>query len=164
MVLVDTADWQGSTAAAQALFQRASGSSGMAQVMQRMQAALELVDKGQAAALAELNRAADLEETLPFEFGPPATYKPPRELEGEILLRLNRPADAVRAFNQALRRTPARAPTLLGLARASAKNGDAATAAAAYRQLKAIWHRADPGYGPLAEAETYLARHLSERP
>ena len=116
------------------------------------------------AAPAELSRAAEEEERLPFEFGPPATYKPPRELEGEVLLRLNRPGEAVRAFRQALRRTPERAATLLGLARASARAGDTATALATYRQLKAIWHRADPGYPPLAEAATYLAREVSERP
>jgi tetratricopeptide (TPR) repeat protein len=165
MYVVDTLDWQGPMAAAEALFQRESAPSGTDEVVERMRHALVLFDRQQAeAALAELRRAADLEERLPFEFGPPATYKPPRELEGELLSRLDRPADAARAFRQALRRTPERSATLLGLARASAKAGDAATAVATYRQLKAIWHRADPGYGPLAEAENFLARHVSERP
>jgi tetratricopeptide (TPR) repeat protein len=165
MYVVDTLDWQGPMAAAEALFQRESASSGTDEVVERMRHALVLFDRQQAeAALAELRRAADLEERLPFEFGPPATYKPPRELEGELLSRLDRPADAARAFRHALRRTPERSATLLGLARASAKAGDAATAVATYRQLKAIWHRADPGYGPLAEAENFLARHVTERP
>jgi tetratricopeptide (TPR) repeat protein len=165
MHLVDTMNWQGSLAAAAALFTRESASPGLGEVVERMRHALALFGKEQPeAALAELGRAAELEESLPFEFGPPATYKPPRELEGELLLRLNRPTDAVRAFRQALRRTPERVAALLGLAQASAKTGDAATAVATYRQLTAIWHRADPGYGPRAEAETYLARHLSERP
>ena len=144
---------------------RGSGVDGNDEVVERTLRAAVLYAKGQReAALAEVEQAAALEESLPFEFGPPASYKPPRELLGELLLQLDRPADAVRAFGQALRRTPERAATLLGLARASAQAGDAAAAVATYRQLKAIWHRADPGYGPLAEAENYLTRHLSERP
>lgn len=164
MYLADTTDWQGSMPS-KTLFDGASGGSGPGEVMQRMRLAVELAAKQQTdAALAELGRAADLEERLPFEFGPPATYKPPRELEGELLLRLNRPADAARAFRQALRRTPERAAALLGLARASTKAGDNATAVATYGRLKAIWHRADPGCRPLAEAENFLARHVSKRP
>ncbi|MBI2616403.1 MAG: tetratricopeptide repeat protein [Gemmatimonadetes bacterium] len=130
-------------------------------VERTLRAAVLFAKNQRDAALAELERAAALEERLPFEFGPPVTYKPPRELEGELLLRLDRPAEAVRAFSQALRRTPDRAATLLGLARASAKAGDSAIAVATYRQLKSIWHRADTGYTPLAEVENYLARHLS---
>jgi len=161
MHLVDTMDWQGPIAAAEVLFT----SPGPDEVMAPMRRAMAQLGNEQAeAALAEARRAAEGEERLPFEFGPPATYKPPRELEGEILLRLDRPAEAARAFSLALRRTPDRAATLLGLARASAKAGDTATTLRTYRQLKVIWHRADSGYQPLAEAENYLARHVSGRP
>ncbi|MBI2536206.1 MAG: hypothetical protein HYW06_04415, partial [Gemmatimonadetes bacterium] len=86
---------------------RARGPGGNDEVVERTLRAAVLFAKNQRdAALAELERAAALEERLPFEFGPPVTYKPPRELEGELLLRLDRPAEAVRAFSQALRRTP----------------------------------------------------------
>ncbi|MBI2072367.1 MAG: hypothetical protein HYT81_04905 [Gemmatimonadetes bacterium] len=144
---------------------RGPASAGNDEVVERtLRAAVLFAQQKGDAALAELERAAALEESLPFEFGPPATYKPPRELQGEILLQMDRPGDGVRAFDLALRRTPDRAATLLGLARASAKAGDAARAVATYWQLKAIWHRADPGFQLLAEAEDYLARHPSERP
>lgn len=142
-----------------------SASGGTDEVVERTLRAAVLFARGQGdAAIAELERAAALEERLPFEFGPPVTYKPPRELAGELLLQLDRPADATRAFSQALRRTPDRSATLLGLARASAKTGETGKAAATYRRLTAIWHRAESGYAPLAEAESYLTRHVSERP
>lgn len=142
-----------------------SASGGNDEVVERtLRAAVLFAANQRDQAIAELERAATVEERLPFEFGPPVSYKPPRELHGELLLNLDRPADAARAFSQALRRTPDRAASLLGLARAAAKAGDTAKAAALYRQLKTIWHRADPGYAPLAEAENYLTRHVSERP
>src|SRR5438128_2034298 len=47
---------------------------------------------------------------------------------------------------------PKRALSLLGLGRAAAAAGDRATAAQAYREVREIWHRADPGLPGLAEA------------
>jgi tetratricopeptide (TPR) repeat protein len=134
-------------------------------VMEHMlRAEFALADTRGDEALAEVDRAVRLEESLPFEYGPPATYKPPLELKGEILLSLDRWGEAVRAFDQALRRTPERALTLLGLARASSRSNDSNRAVAAYRQLKAIWHRAEPGFAEVAEADRYLSQHVSERP
>jgi predicted Zn-dependent protease len=82
---------------------------------------------------------------MPYEFGPPVPVKPSRELLGEMLLTLDRPAEAQKAFAAALRRAPGRALSLDGLARAAEKNGDAAAAADARATLKANWHRADAG-------------------
>lgn len=133
---------------------------GKGEVMERVLRATVLWRRGSADdALAELNRAAALEESLPYEFGPPAAYKPPRELKGEILLGRGRPAAALAEFELALRRTPQRAPTLLGLARAAARTGATATAVRAYRELAVIRRHGDPGLPELAEAERYLARH-----
>ncbi|HSG48961.1 MAG TPA: hypothetical protein VLA43_14165, partial [Longimicrobiales bacterium] len=70
-----------------------------------------------------LRDAAGLEESLPLEFGPPASLKPPHELLGEVLLELGRPAEAVEAFQGSLALTPLRTPSLRGLAAAARAAG-----------------------------------------
>ena len=132
-------------------------------MVRTLRAAVAFADRQSQQALAELERAATLEDSLPFEFGPPAALKPPREFKGEYLLALERPAEAAREFEQALRRTPRRVATLLGLARASARAGDTERALAVYAELKGIWHRAEPGISELAEADQYLAHRTSAR-
>lgn len=47
--------------------------------------------------------------------------------------------------------------------RARARTGDTERAVAQYGRLKAIWHRAEPELAELAEADRYLAQHVSER-
>jgi tetratricopeptide (TPR) repeat protein len=94
--------------------------------------------------LALVAQAADAEDALSYEYGPPIPAKPSRELLGELLLDAGRAADAQRAFAAALERTPGRALALIGLTRAATKAGDATTAAEARAALKTNWHRADP--------------------
>jgi tetratricopeptide (TPR) repeat protein len=74
-------------------------------------------------AAAAARRGAEAEAALPVDFGPPLSFKPPRELEGEILLRLGRPAEALEAFTLALGRTPNRAATVRGHALAAEAAG-----------------------------------------
>lgn len=89
-----------------------------------------------------LRRAAAAEEAMPVAFGPPFVDKPAFELLGDVLLQANLAADAVRAYEAALRRTPKRAGALLGLARAAAAMGSP-RAADAYTQLRQIWRDAE---------------------
>ena len=70
--------------------------------------------------LALLRAAADGEDTMPFEFGPPAIAKPTAELLGEELLKLGRKDEARAAFERAAKRTPGRTLVVAGL-RATAK-------------------------------------------
>jgi len=64
---------------------------------------------GRADAGVELLRAAaKAEDTMPFEYGPPAIVKPTFELLGEQLLALGRTAEARVAFDRAAERTPGR--------------------------------------------------------
>ncbi len=138
---------------------------GNAQVMAGvLGAAILFVEGHRDEAIAEASRAAQLEASLPFAFGPPAAYKPPRELEGELLLAMDRPRDAVRRFEEALRRTPGRTLALLGLARAAAAAGEVATAREAYEGVVQNLARAEPEPPALAEARRYLEHHQAGAP
>src|SRR5205823_4275488 len=66
-------------------------------------------------------------------------------------------AAAVPQFRSALARTPRRARSLLGLARAAQKAGQHAAAVDAAKAFLAAWHLADPDRPELAEARA-LAR------
>ncbi|HSM05046.1 MAG TPA: tetratricopeptide repeat protein [Longimicrobiales bacterium] len=97
------------------------------------------VHEGRAEAAVEpLRRAADLEESLPMEFGPPASLKPPHELLGEVLLELGRYDEAVEAFQGSLALAPRRTPSLRGLEAAARGMGDAALADDTRRTLEEI--------------------------
>jgi tetratricopeptide (TPR) repeat protein len=87
--------------------------------------------------------AAAAEDAMTFDFGPPDVVKPSHELAGEILLALGRPAEAQKEFELALAHAPGRAQSLLGLARAAAKSGDAAASREAYGKLQTNWSKAD---------------------
>lgn len=89
-------------------------------------------------ALVLLREATEIEEGLPFEFGPPASLKPPHELLGEIALDLGAHETALAAFRHALDFTPERAPSLEGLAAAAGATGQAAVAADAEARLRRI--------------------------
>src|ERR1700687_4464992 len=60
-------------------------------------------------------------------------------------------AAARRHFEQALARAPRRSLSLLGLARAAARMGDAAAAAEAYADLARSWRQADADLPERAE-------------
>jgi len=90
-----------------------------------------------------VGKAADAEDALSYEFGPPVPAKPSRELLGELLLDAGKPAEAQQAFAATLTSKPGRALSLLGLARAATKAGDTSTATQARATLIANWHRAD---------------------
>jgi len=110
-------------------------------------------------ALAALGRATTVEDSLPFEFGPPDIEKPSHELLGELLLAAGRPNDARRELEIALKRTPARSLALLDLARACRAMGDSAAAAAAYRKLAANWKNADSTIAAVREVRAGAKQH-----
>ena len=91
--------------------------------------------------------AADMELALNPPSGPPDPMKPALEFYGELLLEADRPQDAAAAFAQSLLRTPKRTPSLLGLARASARAGNTAAARQYYAELAA-----QPGAAPTSPA------------
>lgn len=79
-------------------------------------------------AIALLRQAAETEDRLPLDLGPPFPAKPSWELLGETLLAAGRPAEARHAFERALELAPGRSRSLAGLAAAAEATGDAARA------------------------------------
>ena len=122
-----------------------------------LQALLRQAEGAAGDAVALMRQTTALEDAMPMEFGPPADVKPAHELFGELLLQAGHPQEAQREFAHQLGLTPKRALSLRGLGRAAAAAGDATTAARAYAELRAIWHRADPDRPELAEAARFLA-------
>ena len=90
-------------------------------------------------------------DAMPFDFGPPATIKPPHELRGELLLAAGKPADALVDFDLALKAAPYRAQAMLGRVHALQQSGDLAGAVKAAAALLQVWHRADANLADLSK-------------
>ena len=89
---------------------------GWAHVLERQLSALiQLSDGDTDSGIATLKEAAEIEDKLPYEFGPPFIDKPSYELLGEALLSANQRNAARTAFQKALTRTPGRGAALRGL-------------------------------------------------
>jgi tetratricopeptide (TPR) repeat protein len=108
------------------------------------------------AAIASLQKAADLEDRGAKPSGPSPLVKPSHELYGEILLAAGKAPEAKRQFEIALSRQVNRPRSLLGRARAAEQIGDKVAAAESYGQFLAAWHLADPDLPELAEARKYV--------
>ncbi|MDX1385410.1 MAG: tetratricopeptide repeat protein, partial [Thermoanaerobaculia bacterium] len=78
------------------------------------------------------------------------------ELQGEVLLSLERWDEAIAAFEGSLARTPNRALSLRGLARALRGSGDEEGARDAYRRLAKVWEGRTDAPG-IEEAQDFLA-------
>ncbi|MGH9388815.1 MAG: tetratricopeptide repeat protein, partial [Vicinamibacteria bacterium] len=95
-------------------------------------------------ALAELDEATKIEETLDAPSGPVFPLKPSHELYSELLALAGRHQEAITEFQTGLQRTPNRTASLLGLARSSVAVGDMETAARAYETLQRFLSDANP--------------------
>jgi tetratricopeptide (TPR) repeat protein len=130
----------------------AGGDPRVPQVMaQQLEAAILFAEGRREEALVLARQAAVVEAGLAFEFGPPVPVKPVNEQVGEMLMDLRRPKEAMEAFELSLKRTPKRALSLLGLARAATAAKDVATAQRAYGELRDVWKKADKTLPELKE-------------
>jgi tetratricopeptide (TPR) repeat protein len=118
---------------------------------QQLEAVLIFAEGRRDEALVLARQAAVVEEGLSFEFGPPLPVKPPHELVGDLLMDVRRPGEAVAAYEAALRRTPGRALSLLGLYRAATASRQPQKAIQAAAELRRIWQRADKTLPELKE-------------
>ena len=97
-----------------------------------------------------------MEDSIDDLSQPPYPVIPANELCGNVLLELNRPAEAATYFQKALRRTPNRPKLIFGLARAAEIQGDRETAKRRYEEFLGIWKTADSDRPELAKAREFL--------
>jgi tetratricopeptide (TPR) repeat protein len=102
-----------------------------------------------------LRSAADLEDASEKHPVTPGPVVPARELLGELLLSLDKPAEALIAFESTLQRSPSRFNALYGAARAAEKVGNRDKARSYYATLLRV---TDPGSdrSELKSARSYL--------
>ena len=104
----------------------------------QLEALVLLADGDRDRAVARLRDAAAAEARLAAGYGPPLPVKPSHELLGEVLLVLNRHEEAERSFRDALKRTPRRTASLVGLAEAATRQGHTETADRTRQELTKI--------------------------
>ena len=103
-----------------------------------------------------MRQAADTEDGSEKHIVTPGRIVPARELLGEMLLQLNRPAEALKEFEQAQTREPNRFRGLYGAGRAAAQAGDRDKAKYYFGRLVETASSGDPR-PELADARDYLA-------
>jgi tetratricopeptide (TPR) repeat protein len=115
-------------------------------------------------AVRKLKEAVAIEDSIDDVSQPPYPVIPATELSGNLLLDLNRPAEAAPYFRKTLQRTPNRPKAVFGLARAAQALGDNETAKERYQEFLNIWKDADSDRPEVALAKDFLAQKLlSER-
>ena len=100
--------------------------------------------------------AADLEDVTEKHPVTPGPILPARELEGDLLLDLGHPREALAAYEASLVRQPNRGRSLLGAARAAQAAGDRAVARDWYRKLSRLMAPGDGTWPELREARRAL--------
>jgi tetratricopeptide (TPR) repeat protein len=109
-------------------------------------------------ALQMLRAAADREDSTEMDPVTPAHVISARQLLGDLLLEIHEPAQALKAFEAALKREPGRFWTLFGAARAADDAGDSAKTKTYYSQLVAQTEHADCDRAVVETARAFLAR------
>jgi tetratricopeptide (TPR) repeat protein len=105
-----------------------------------------------------MRNAADTEDKSEKAAVTPGRLVPARELLGEMLLEMNRPADALQAFETSEKHDPNRFRGIYGAAKAAALAGDQAKAKAFYGKLVVLGQTADTERSEIIEAKSFLAK------
>jgi hypothetical protein len=111
-----------------------------------------------AGAVLRAGQAADREDGTQKHPVTPGSVLPARELEGDLLLLVGKPAAAAEAYAATLALSPNRARSLFGLARSAELAGDNATAQAKYLEFLILMAKADGGRPEIAIAQRAVAR------
>jgi hypothetical protein len=108
-------------------------------------------------ALSLMRKSADLQDAGEKSPVTPGYVGPSRELLGEMLLELKRPAEALKELELAAARDPNRFRTFVGAGRAAAQSGNKAAAKKYYGQIVMLAAKAEDR-PELHEAKAWLAR------
>ena len=110
-------------------------------------------------ALALMQEAANLEDSVDKHPITPSEVLPARELLGDMLRALDRPEQALDAYQAALEISPNRFHSLYGAGRAAAKTGRYDVAKTFYGKLAEISEEADTERERLTRATNFLTEH-----
>jgi hypothetical protein len=105
-----------------------------------------------------LRSAAELESSMDKHPVTPAAVVPARELLGDVLLEMNKPAEALKEFELTLVAEPNRFRSLYGAGRAAERSGEAAKARTFYTSVVTLCGNADTDRPELREAKAFLAK------
>ena len=118
---------------------------------------LTFAEGRQAEALSALRKAADAEDATDKSAISPGPLAPARELLGEMLLAMDRPADALGELEAVMQKEPNRFRATVHAARAASRAGDDAKARTYYAALVEIGETGDtPGRPELEEARAFM--------
>lgn len=132
------------------------------QVQIQIQAASAWLDHVQGKddqALKQMRAAADLEDSTEKQVAMENRLYPMRELLGEMLLDLKRPADALKEYEASMQATPNRLRGLYGAAKAADLAQDKQKAQLYYGKLVALTQNADTVRTEVRVAKLYLDQH-----
>ena len=107
--------------------------------------------------LRALRASADREDATEKNVVSPGPIKPARELLGDMLALMGRPAEAVTAYEKTLETESNRFQAMLGAAQASEAAGDMARARSYYERLLAQWRNMDDDRTELRRAREAVA-------
>lgn len=104
-----------------------------------------------------MRSAAELEDSTEKHPVTPGSIVPARELFGDLLLELGRPAEALKEYEASLQNSPNRLKGLYGAGRAAELAGDKQKASEFYRKLVAVCGMADGELAEISHAKKFLA-------
>src|ERR1700733_13162070 len=106
-----------------------------------------------------MSRAADMEDATEKHPVTPGEVLPARELLGDMLLQMNKPANALEAYEADLEKHPNRFNGLYGAGLAAERSGNNAKAGIYYKQLLAIASQVKPARPELTTIKLFLKKH-----
>ncbi len=116
----------------------------MAQVVeQQLLAMMDMKESKPQDAVSSMQKACEMEASLPFIVGPPVIVKPSYELYGELLMEMGKMSEAIDMFNASLKKYPNRSVTLKLKYQALKASGKSQEASVVKSQLLNNWKNAD---------------------
>ena len=123
---------------------------------------LSLANGNKDEALTLMQEAADMEDRTEKHPKTPSELLPARELLGDMLLELNRPEEALEAYEMDLEDHPNRFNGIYGAAVAADRMGDLKKSSYYYKKLISLTEGIDSDRPELDEARNYLAQNESQ--